>query len=161
MSLEVAQLASVSETSVNPVLLFHVGTHTCALNLSHVIEIMRPLPAEAVAGAPEMVRGLSVIRGTPVPVVALAGLFDAGGSPGTRFVVVRTGDKQVALAVDAVLGIHEFAPAAYQALPPLLRNAARGVVEAIGALDSELIFVLNSASIIPDELWKSLPGQDP
>jgi purine-binding chemotaxis protein CheW len=154
------RLASINETSASPALLVRVATHTCALNLAHVIEIMRPLPIEPVAGAPEIVLGLSVIRGVPVPVVALAALFHADLGVSTRFVVVRSGEKHVALAVDEVLGIREFSPSVYQVMPPLLRDAARGAVETIGALDSELFFVLNTASIVPDELLDSLTGQE-
>lgn len=62
--------------------------------------------------------------------------------------VVRAGERQVALAVDAVV---ELAPSVYQAMPPLLRDAAMGAVNAIAALDSQLYFVLNTASIVPDE----------
>ena|SRR5579863_62795 len=139
-----------------PALLVRITTHTCALKLSDVIEVMRPLPVEALAGAPEMVRGISVIRGRPVPVVALAALFSgAAGSP-TRWVLLRTGDKRVALAVDAVLGVDEFASSGLTTMPPLLRDAAAGVVEAIGALDSELLFVLNTVGIIPHDLLESL-----
>jgi len=144
-------MLSANETSVRRALLVRVATHTCALDLAHVVEIMRPLPIEPLAGAPEMVRGLSAIRGVPVPVVALGALFNAGSEGCGRFVVVRTGGKQVALAVDAVLGIRELAPTVFQAMPPLLRDAAMGVVDAIAALDSELHFVLNTASIVPDD----------
>ena len=147
------------ETSTRA-LLVRVATHACALRLSNVVEIMRPLPVEALAGAPEMVYGLSVIRGVPVPVVALAALFNVGDRPAKRLVVVRTGDKQVALAVDAVLGVGEFSVAALSAMPPLLRDAAAGVVETIGALDSELLFVLNTASIVPSELLTSMETRE-
>jgi len=152
--------APIDETSVSRALLVRVATHTCALNLAHVVEIMRPLPIEPVAGAPEMVRGLSAIRGNPVPVVALGALFNAGSGGSSRFVVVRTGKKQVALAVDAVLGICELAPSACQAMPPLLRDAAMGAMDAIAALDSELYFVLNTARIVPDERWQSPAVQE-
>jgi len=155
----VSTTAPNTETPVRPALLVRVATHTCALNLAHVVEIMRPLPVEPLAGAPSMLLGLSVIRGAPVPVVALAGLFKDGGASG-RFVIVRAGRRPVALAVDAVLGICEFAPSVYQAMPPLLRDAAAGLVEAIGTLDSELFFVLNTASIVPDEFLESLAGQE-
>jgi purine-binding chemotaxis protein CheW len=149
----------MNETTV-PALLIRVAAHTCALQLSNVIEVMRPLPAEALAGAPEMVLGLSVIRGRPVPVVALGALFDAGDSPAKRLVVVRTGDKQVALAVDAVLGVGEFTSSTLSGMPPLLRNATAGVVDTIGTLDSDLLFVLNTAGIVPDELWAGMAAQE-
>ena len=149
----------MNETSV-PALLVRVATHTCALNLAHVVEIMRPLPLEPVAGAPEMVLGLSMIRGTPVPVVALAAVFDSVGSLTTRWVVVRTGNRQVALAVDTVPGVGAFAASSLSAMPPLMRHAASGVVEMIGDLDSELLFVLNTANLIPDELLEPTAGRE-
>ena len=147
-------------TNGHAVLVVRAATFTCALNLGHVMEVMRPLPVERVAGAPEMVLGLSMIRGVPVPVVALAALFKGGSSASTRFVVVRTGGKQVALAVEMVLGIRELTANDYQALPPLLRNAAAGAVDTIGALDSELFFVLKTASIIPREVLELLVCQE-
>ena len=146
--------------SVQRSLVIRAASHTCALNLDHVVEIMRPLPIKQVSGAPEMVCGLSVIRGVPVPVIALAALFHAGGGASSRFVVVRTGGKRVALAVDEVLGIREFATSDFQAMPPLLKDATSGAVEKIAALDSESFFVLNTATIIPDELVESLTGQE-
>ena len=121
---------------------------------------MRALPVEPVAGAPEIVLGVSMIRGAPVPVVALGALFDADGSSSGRFVTVRTGHGQVALAVDAVLGIYELAPSIYQTMPPLLREAAAAAVETIGALDAGLFFVLNTASIVPNELLASPEGRE-
>ena len=141
-------------------LVVRAANRTCALNLDHVIEIMRPLPVEHVAGAPEAVLGLSVIRGTPIPVVALAALFDTGGGSPTRFVIVRAAGNQVALAVDAVLGIREFTPAAYHAMPRLLRDARVQAVEEIGALDSELLFVLDAGNLLPEALLESLAGQE-
>jgi hypothetical protein len=44
-------------------LLCRAGNLLCALPIEHVIEIMRPLPVEQIAGAPHYVRGLSIIRG--------------------------------------------------------------------------------------------------
>lgn len=134
------------------VLVVRAPCHGCALNLEQVIEVTRLLPINPIAGAPETVQGLAVIRGAPVPVVSLAMLFGEKSAVTTRLVVVRTGDRRAALAVDEVLGIRGFSRAALSALPPLARNAAAGTLEAIGVLDSELIFLLNSASVIPEEL---------
>ncbi|HZE91839.1 MAG TPA: chemotaxis protein CheW, partial [Rhizobacter sp.] len=60
----------------------------CALPLSHVVETMRPLPTETIAGAPDFVCGLAVIRGAPVPVVDLARLLGATDTQARRFVTV-------------------------------------------------------------------------
>ena len=137
------------------------GGHVCALALSNVAETMRPLPIEPLAGAPETVRGLSIIHGSPVPVVDLGGLLDSQlPSPSTRFVMIRAGERMVALIVDAVLGIREIASAQLGDMPPLLSDAHAERVEAIGALDAELFLVLNAAHLVPDEVWESLSGEE-
>jgi chemotaxis methyl-accepting protein methylase/chemotaxis signal transduction protein len=142
-------------------LFVHAGGHRCALPLSSVAEIMRPLPIEPLAGAPQVVLGLSIIRGTPVPVVALGRLLGSEvQGPCTRFVMVRAGERRVALSVDAVLGVREIASSQLGAMPPLLRDAHAERVEAIGALDAELFLVLNAAHLVPDEVWKSLSREE-
>jgi purine-binding chemotaxis protein CheW len=149
---------SVSSIST---LLFRAGEHTCALNLQHIVEIMRPLPVEEVANMPGFVRGLSIIRGLPVPVVSLALLVGGPARPPGRFVVVRTGERQVALAVDAVLGVIELDSAALHAFPPLAQSTSADILEAVASSDAQLLFVLNSGTIVPDEVWQGLVPAQP
>lgn len=145
----------------NVSLVIRAGARTCALTLSDVVEIMRPLPVEPLAGAPEAVRGLSIIRGAPVPVVDLATLLgDSGQSPCTRFVTIRAGERRIALSVDAVFGIREFAPSSLNDMPPLLRSARTDLIEAVGTLDAELLLALKAGRIVPDAVWDSLPPQE-
>ncbi len=146
---------------VTTVLLVQAAGHTCALDLSQVIEIMRPLPVDQVAGVPGFVSGLSRIRGMPVPVVSLAALFGVDRAPCTRFVIVRAGQRRVALSVQAVPGVQEFSTSALGQMPPLLRDAAAGAIQAVGASDSELLFILNMGILVPAGSWPSLAGQEP
>ncbi|KQW02895.1 hypothetical protein ASC87_00640 [Rhizobacter sp. Root1221] len=121
--------------------------------LAHVVETMRPLPVEAVAGAPHFVRGLAVIRGMPVPVVDAAHLLGELAAPANRFVTVIAGERRVALAVDSVLGVREVPTDSLHQLPPLLQEAGGDVVAAIGLLDAELLLVLSSTRLLPDDSW--------
>lgn len=151
-------MRSMIETSVRSVLVVRSAGRTCALNLTDVIEIMRPLPVSPVGGAPEMVLGLSIIRGTPVLVVDFAAFFDAKGGTYKRFVVVRTGERRVALALDEVLGTHQLTDSALGAMPPLLQ-AVTGPLSSIGTLDSDLLFVLNSGRIVAEGVLSSLADE--
>ena len=138
-------------------LLCRLQTRLCALPLALVVENMRPLPVEPVSGMPDFVRGLAIIRGAPVPVVDARRLL--GGdteTPATRFVTLRLGERRVALAVDAVVGVLSLPAASVQALPPILRDAATDVVAAIGLLDAQLVMVLRSARLVPERMWHSL-----
>src|ERR1035437_4647165 len=98
----------MTDATHNLSLVIRTGTHICALSLIDVVETMRPRPVEPLAGAPEAERGLSIIRGAPVPVIDLGTLLgDGEDSLPTRFVTVRTGERKVALSVAAVLGIRD------------------------------------------------------
>jgi purine-binding chemotaxis protein CheW len=151
----------MKKTDSNSTLAIRVGARICAIPLSDVVEIMRPLPIEAWIGTTDVVRGLSVIRGVPVPVVDLGRLVGASGNClSTRFVAIRVGERLVALAVDAVLDIREFDPTVRTQMPPLLSDACTDLVESVGALDTELFTVLKSCSIVPETIWDALPRQE-
>src|SRR6202790_1319376 len=140
-------------SNANRILVVGVHTHVCALPLMQVIETMRPLPVESIAGMPSFVRGVSIIRGVPTPVVDLGAVLGAPGGCAERIVTLRLGDRQVALSVDAVLGVRDLDLAAIHELPPLLRGASQDVVEAIGTLDEEFLMVLRAGWELPDEVW--------
>lgn len=152
-----ASVAGPFATVSTSALLFRAGARVCALSVQQVLEVMRPLPVQEVVNLPLFVQGLTMIRGAPTPVVSLASLFADSGRPPTRFVVVRAGDRPVALAVDSVLGVIELGPATLHALPPQAQSAGTATLLAIGALDAQLLFVLNSTSLIPDEVWQRWP----
>jgi purine-binding chemotaxis protein CheW len=137
-------------------LVCRVATRRCALWLEDVVETMRPLPVEPLAGAPPFVRGVAVVRGDPVPVVDAASLLGAGESRPTRFVTVTAGDRGVGLAVDAVLGVEVISRESLEELPPLLGDASAAVVSAMGALGSELVVALRSARLVPADVWALL-----
>jgi purine-binding chemotaxis protein CheW len=147
---EASGLRVPAETTV---LLVRAGRRLCALPVAAVVETMRPLPFAPLAGLPPFVRGAAVVRGTPLPVVHLDALLGGGeGAPPGRFVVVRCAGRQAALAVDAVLGLARLA-APDGAGAPLLAGAAAGAVGALGALDRELLVLLESSRLVPEEAW--------
>lgn len=149
----------MSGESTLRVLLCRLPACVIALPLEHVIETMRPLAIEPLsATAPAFVKGVSVIRGLPVPVVDTARLLGAAAatgptpSMGRRFVTVRSGGRTVALAFDEVIGIRTLPSDTVRELPPLLQRAESDAVTAIGALDDQLLIVLRTASIVPEDL---------
>lgn len=144
------------------VLMVASADRVCALPLTHVRETMRPLPVERIAGAPEFVLGLSVIRGKAVPVVDLALLLGASRSEGAarRFLTLELGERDVALAVGDVLGVRELDTSQLSALPPLVDGAQAEMVEALGTLDAQLLRVLRAASVLPDSTWAALSGRE-
>jgi len=117
---------------------------------------MRPLPVEPIAGVPLFVQGLAVIRGVPIPVVDLASILTGDASHPTRFVTVKTGTRRIALAVDAVVGVIETPSDAVDGLPPLFQSNGLDAISAIGVLDADLLLVLRSARLVPDDVWATI-----
>jgi purine-binding chemotaxis protein CheW len=135
-------------------LLCRTGSHHFALPVERVVETMRMLPIETVEGCPPIVRGVSVIRGTPTPVIDAALLFDGQHGRCERFVTVRTGKRTIALATQAVLGIWETADGELHDLPPLLGDV--DAIAGLKTLDQQLVFLLQTARIIPDDVLDRL-----
>ena len=121
--------------------------------MADVIETMRPQPIEAIAGAPGFVLGLAVIRGEPVPVVDVARLLGTEAAQPRRFVTVRGARRPIALAVDAVLGVRAVAADQLLELPPLVGAVVAETVAAIGALDAQLLVMLQAARVVPDAVF--------
>ncbi|HEY4186515.1 MAG TPA: chemotaxis protein CheW [Polyangia bacterium] len=141
----------------NLAIVCRVRDRHCALFASQVIETLRPLPTAPLAAMPPFVKGLAVIRGTPTPVVDAGALLgDTAEARPTRFVVIRLGERQVALAVEAVLGVRALSSALLTDLPPLLRHASEDTVSKLGTLDAELLVVLDGAYLVPSSLWDQL-----
>jgi purine-binding chemotaxis protein CheW len=137
-------------------LLCRAGAYLCALPIEQVAEIMRLLPIERISGAPKYLRGLSIIRGVPVPVVDLGLIIGDQITPTTRLITIKAAARTIALAVETVVGITAIAAEAAGRLPPLLRDAATETVSAIGARDTELIIFLHAARLVPEGVFTCL-----
>ena len=126
--------------------------HRVGVPLANVRETMRPLPIEPLRDAPPFALGLAVIRGVSVPVVDLGALLGrVGPALGfSRFVTLAVGERLVALAVDRVETVATVDGSELAAMPPLLAQAAGGVVEAVGLHDAALLLVLQASRILPD-----------
>jgi len=139
-------------------LIARIGGTPCAVPLASVLETLRPLPVETLAGVPSFMAGLAIIRGVPVPVVS--GNYLMGGPPNPigRWLVLRAGSHRVALAVDDVAGILPLRAAEVNAMPPLMRQGSALVAD-IGTRDGELLLVLDATRILPDELFEVLEAR--
>lgn len=141
-------------------LLVRCRSWLCALPLSDIVETLRLLPLRPVAGVPGFVRGLVLLRGALVPVVELGALLGAtADEPGRRLVVVRVGERRLALAVDEVLRVLTLEHEQQAEVAPLLSHALPEQVAALGTLDGAALAVLSSVSLLTEETWALLGPQ--
>jgi purine-binding chemotaxis protein CheW len=142
-------------------LVFRAGPLLCALPLGDVAETMRPLDVRPLSGTPPWVRGISVMRGVPAPVIDVARLLTGEPAEVTRFVAVRTERGPVALATGAVLGIRTAVTGdrgpGHAAL--LTGGAAGRLVAGVAMLDAEPLLLLQSMRVVPDDVWAAAAGE--
>jgi purine-binding chemotaxis protein CheW len=151
-------LVIVSDSGDNTVLVITAGARNFAIPVRHVCEILRPQAIEAVVGMPDYVLGLCIVRGTLIPVVDLQAL-SGGRSEGInhgRLVILKLGDRRLALGVESVEGLRKLPAAAFDALPSLLGDGAVELVESVGLRDTQLLFVLRASRIVPEEVWTAV-----
>lgn len=154
------------------------GGRLVALPARAVIETMRPLPIEPLRGAPRFVRGTSVVRGVPTPIVDLGALLGGrDGASARRLISVRAGgrqqggrqqgreqqggeqqgsERQVGLLVDEVVGVRDGRAFAQRGLSPLLQGSSDDAVREMGVLDGELLTVLREGCLVPEQAWEAV-----
>jgi purine-binding chemotaxis protein CheW len=137
-----------------------LSDRVCAIPLAYVIEIMRELPIAPLVGVPAYVRGVSIIRGIPTPVVDLGAFLGTPQRGGGRFVSLRAGERRVALSVDAVHGVRDINLSSLLQVPPLLHGASGEMIESMDSLDTEFLTILKSGWQLPDEVWCALAAQE-
>jgi len=132
---------------------------TCAFPLEAVSEITRALPLRVLGGLPAYVRGASVIRGAATAVVDLSVLLgnEALTAP-ARYVVLRAGSP-VALAVDGVAGVRVLPREKLGSLPRVLEDTGGEYVRSLLSLDGDLVPVMASAFMLPDEVLAAVLGR--
>lgn len=124
------------------------GELRCALPLSLVREIMRPLPVRSAGSLAPSVRGVSIIRGAPLPVVSLSRLLGQPEAEDRRFVILRTPGRDCALSVERVEAIASVSASAWQTMPALLARIESA--EQICADDQDLMVSLNMSRLMAE-----------
>jgi purine-binding chemotaxis protein CheW len=145
-------------------LLCRIGLRIGALAVGDVRETMRPLPIEPLTGTPVFVLGVAIVRGSAAPVIDAGRLLDPSALPfaaitspsAARFVSLKLGDRTAVLAVDAVLEVRSLEAGILARIPPLLCKTGEEPVSSMGALDAQLLLVLEAARLVPDSVWSEI-----
>lgn len=153
--MQLGQTASTAAGALS--LVFRAGSVLCALRLDEVLETLRPLAVRPLAGTPAFVRGVTIMRGIPAPVIDVARLLGGEQAEIARFVAVRTERGPVAFATGPVLGIRAATPDP-EARHATLIGASGALVAGVGTLDAEPVLLLQSMRVVPDQVWAAAAG---
>lgn len=140
-------------------LVFQAGPLFCAFPLGEVVETMRPLRTRPLAGTPHYVRGLTILRGQPTPVVDVTRLLTAEPGEIDRYVAVRAGRGVVACATGPVLGVRDI-----EVEPPegpsatLTGVVSKALITAVGRVGTDPLLLLRGIRTVPDQVWEAAGG---
>jgi len=134
-----------------PFVLFELDGTTYALRSSDVqqlemIEHITPVP-----NSPAAVEGVVFSRGQVIPAMSLRTRFRLPKVEldlRSRLVIVRSGDRNIGLIVDAAREFRRIPPEAIKPPPDSLNATSGQYLEGIASVDDRLILILNLHEII-------------
>ena len=141
-------------------LVFRAGSLLCALPLDEVIETMRVLDTRPLAGTPAYVRGITILRGAPAPVIDIARLLTGADAETSRYVAVRASRGPVACATGEVLGIQEVVAMPPEGAAALVTGTSRLLIAGVGTIGTEPLLLLRSIRAVPDDVWEAAAAQE-
>ena len=142
-------------------LVVRCNERTFAIPIEYVIETMRPLPIVDMPNKPSFVLGVSILRGKPTPVVDLCSLLGFEQTKdSSRFVLLRVGQRQVALLAGTVLGIESLSKQTLHDLPQLFAEANQEALSILGVRDHELMVVVQNMQFLPEDVWDEMHQED-
>lgn len=150
-----------SGTLAKDLIQVEVGSVFYALEVSRIREIVNPLSVVELPRERDFVLGVADYREEVVAVVDLRGLFGLPRHPPTRrtkWVIVESSDRLVAIVVDAVLDVFSSAEYRQRDVPVLdERHRQRGITSAYRH-ENGLVFLLN-ADLLAEPALQLGPGE--
>jgi purine-binding chemotaxis protein CheW len=131
--------------------LFQVAGVDYVLPALDVVQMETFSGATRVPGTKPHVAGLVQLRGRVVPVVDVRARFGAGAAertPDARVIVVRDGERHVALLVDRAREVLDLAPEDFHAPPDLVVDQAAGYVRGMAQRGDRVFMLVDVGRIV-------------
>lgn len=132
---------------------FRVGAQEFCVDIMSVREIRGWTPATPLPHAQKFMRGVINLRGTVLPIIDLSDRLGFGQTdPEARHViiVVRTGNQEVGLLVDAVCDILSVTDDMLQPTPMVASDTVKSFIRGILAVEGRMIGLIGLERILPD-----------
>ncbi len=136
-------------------LVFQAGPLYCALPLDEVVETLRPLDTRPLAGTPPSVRGLTILRGAPAPVIDVTRLLTGTSGEIERYIAVRAGRGPIACATGPVLGVREIEVQPPEGPAAIFTGVSKALIAGVGSIGSDPLLLLRGIRTVPDEVWEA------
>jgi purine-binding chemotaxis protein CheW len=138
--------STATKETVRKLALFESGNLLCGLDIAHVQEINKNFIVTVVHRAPGYVCGVINLRGEIVTVIDLRikfGFEPLAHGAEKQIVIVRQGDENIGLLVDAVSDVVSANESDIELPPSNLSGVAGRFFKGIYKLEHELVAILN------------------
>lgn len=145
--------ANISGDNRQELIAFRVGSQEFCVDIMSVREIRGWTPATPLPHAQKFMRGVINLRGTVLPIIDLSARLGFGYTdPEARHViiVVRTGNQEVGLLVDAVCDILSVTEDMLQPTPSVASDTVKSFIRGILAVEGRMIGLVGLERILPD-----------
>ena len=136
-------------------LVFKAGPLYCALPLEEVVETMRPLQTRPLAGTPPYVRGLTILRGAPAPVIDVTLLITGAAGEIDRYIAVRAGRGPIACATGVVLGVRQIEVEPPEGPAAIFTGVSKALIAGVGSIGTDPLLLLRGIRTVPDDVWEA------
>ena len=133
---------------------FRVGAQEFCVDIMSVREIRGWTPATPLPHAQKFMRGVINLRGTVLPIIDLSASLGFGfTTPEARHViiVVRVGEQETGLLVDAVCDILSVTEDMLQPTPNVASDTVRSFIRGILAVEGRMIGEIGLERILPEK----------
>ena len=132
---------------------FRVGSQEFCVDIMSVREIRGWTPATPLPHAQKFMRGVINLRGTVLPIIDLSARLGFGFTdPQARHViiVVRSGDQEAGLLVDAVCDILSVTEDMLPPTPSVASDTVKSFIRGILAVEGRMIGLIGIERLLPD-----------
>ncbi len=133
---------------------FELVNQFYGVDISNILEIIRPQAMTIIPGSPDYVEGIINLRGQIIPIIDLAKRFKLQTNIETnnRIIVVVEAEKiKLGLMVDRVLGVQKIDPALIQPPPALIDGINTQYLIGTVLMDNQLLVLLNLNFILQEQ----------
>ena len=133
-------------------LVFSIAGEECGIELSKVLEIIRPQKTTPLPGVPKYINGLINLRGVVMPLMDLRKRLGVKSIPKKeRVIIVSIHNEKIGLMVDSVNEITNIDDNDIVSPPAIFRGIKPEYLKGIGKIPERLIILLNLDNLLTSE----------
>lgn len=154
------QLEASNSTGQFEALAFKLGNEEYGVDILKVQEIRGYDAVTRIANAPDIIRGVTNLRGVIVPIVDMRLQFNTGAAGFDEFTVVivlNIGGRTIGMVVDSVSDVIGLAPEQIKPAPETGRNLEVNYMVGLAAIDERMLILLDIEALMSSAAIGMLP----